>query len=455
MAVEWRVGTRYLVGVALVLALVGLVVLSRPVLPELVLASLVAFLVRPVIEFFRTRLRFPKAAAVAVTYVLVALALLIVPLVLLPHAINAVAFVLSIDMQSVIDGVLRWLIETLLAWKASGLHFFGLVLPLQGLVDPVLQALQNPGAALPTSFSTLTSALSSFLSFVSRGAAGVVGTIASSLLSLAFTLLASVYLSVDGPRMGRSVMEGIPEAYRPELVELFGRLRRVWDSFVRGQILLMVIIGSVVGVGAAVLGLPNALSLGLLAGFLELVPSLGPFLATIPAVLIALLQGSSHFTIDHGWFALIVLAFYVGVQSMENTFIVPRVLGDAVKVHPLVILAGVIVGAATVGVLGVFLAAPVIASLRDILGYLYRKVLNVEPFPPPSSASQEAVPPPWPSVSWRTRLARLFRPRRGEAVAAPRIVEGKGTPLQPARAVRRGTARGKTGKTKRKRASKR
>ena len=392
MAVEWRIGTRYLVGVALVLALIGLVVLSRPVLPELVLASLVAFLVRPIIEFFRSRLRFPKAAAVAVTYVLVALALLIVPLVLLPHAVNAVAFVLSIDLQSVIDGVLRWMIETLMAWKASGLHFFGLVLPLQGLVDPVLQALQNPGAAMPTSFSTLTSALSSFLSFVSRGAAGVVGTIASSLLSLAFTLLASVYLSVDGPRMGRSVMEGIPEAYRPELVELFGRLRRVWDSFVRGQILLMVIIGSVVGAGAAVLGLPNALSLGLLAGFLELVPSLGPFLATIPAVLIALLQGSSHFTIDHGWFALIVLAFYVGVQSMENTFIVPRVLGDAVKVHPLVILAGVIVGAATVGVLGVFLAAPVIASLRDILGYLYRKVLNVEPFPKPPPAPEEERP---------------------------------------------------------------
>jgi predicted PurR-regulated permease PerM len=147
-----------------------------------------------------------------------------------------------------------------------------------------------------------------------------------------------------------------------------------------------------VGVGAAVLGLPNALSLGLLAGFLELVPSLGPFLATIPAVLIALLQGSSHFAIGHGWFALIVLVFYVGVQSLENTFIVPRVLGDAVKVHPLVILAGVIVGAATVGVLGVFLAAPVIASLRDILGYLYRKVLNVEPFPEPLPAPEEEQP---------------------------------------------------------------
>lgn len=450
MAVEWRSGTRYGVGVALVLTLVGLLYLSRPVLPELVLASLVAFLVRPSIEFFRSRLRFPKAAAVAVTYVLVALALLIVPLVLLPHAINAVAFVLSIDLQSVIDNVLRWLIETLMAWKASGLHFFGLVLPLRGLVDPVLQALQNPGAALPTSFSSLTSALSSLLSFVSRGAAGVVGIIASSLLSLAFTLLASVYLSVDGPRMGRSVMEGIPEAYRPELVELFGRLRRVWDSFVRGQILLMVIIGSVVGVGAAVLGLPNALSLGLLAGFLELVPSLGPFLATVPAVLIALLQGSNHFGIANGWFALMVLAFYVGVQSLENTFIVPRVLGDAVKVHPLVILAGVVVGAATVGVLGVFLAAPVIASLREVLGYLYRKVLNEEPFPEPRSASSEERP----RQSLRIWVAQLRRRISPTPASAETKVVGPAPLAAAGNRVRR-VPRRKKAAAKTKRASKR
>ena len=411
MTVEWRTGTRYLVGVGLVVVVAGLVYISRPILPELVLASLVAFLVRPVIEFFRSRLRFPKAAAIAVTYVLVGFALLVVPLIFLPHAINAVTFVLSIDFQSVFDTVVRWLIDTLTVWKVNGLHFFGLVVPMQAAVDPVLQALQNPGAALPTSFSSLTSILSSLLTFVSRGAAGVVGTVAASLLSLAFTLLASLYLSVDGPKMARSLLDGIPEAYRPELVELFDRLRRVWDSFVRGQLLLMLIIGTVVGVGAAILGLPNALSLGLLAGFLELIPSLGPFLATVPAVLIALLQGSSHFALPNGWFALIVLAFYMGVQSLENTLIVPRVLGDAVKVHPLVILAGVLVGAATAGVLGVFLAAPVIASLREILGYLYRKVLNVDPFPVVPSGAMEEPSASGASGSWRERLPKFLRRR--------------------------------------------
>ena len=97
------------------------------------------------------------------------------------------------------------------------------------------------------------------------------------------------------------------------------------------------------------------------------------------------------------------------MQSLENTLIVPRVLGDAVKVHPLVILAGVLVGAATAGVLGVFLAAPVIASLREILGYLYRKVLNVEPFPVPSPAEVERGPTSIGRRSWRARLPKFLR----------------------------------------------
>jgi predicted PurR-regulated permease PerM len=429
MAVEWRTGTRYLVGVGLVLVLAGLLYISRPILPELVLASLVAFLVRPVIDFFRRRLRFPTAGAVALTYVLVGIGLLVVPLVFLPHIITAVNFLASIDLRSVIDNVMRWLIETLTVWQVSGLHILGFVIPMRDAVGPVLEALKNPGASLPTSFSSITTILSSLLSFVSRGAAGVVGTVAGSFLSLAFTLLASIYLSVDGPKMMRSVHDLVPEPYRPEVLELVDRLRRVWDAFVRGQLLLMVIIGTVVGVGAAILGLPNALSLGVLAGFLELVPSLGPFLATVPAVLIALLQGSNHFAIANGWFALIVLAFYVGVQSLENTFIVPRVLGDAVKVHPLVILAGVLVGAATAGVLGVFLAAPIIASLREVLGYLYRKVMNVEPFPP-----EEPPAPRTPPRPWRERLPGFLR-RRGYVREGTTLAGIEGQPMPPGPAV--------------------
>jgi predicted PurR-regulated permease PerM len=418
MTAEWKSGTRYLVGIGLVLVVGYLVYLSRPVLPELVVAALVAFLVRPVIDFLRVRLRMPKAAAVTVTYILVALALLILPLVFLPHIVNAVTFVIGIDYQTVVDNTVRWLVETLTLLKVNGLNIFGVGISLQGVVDPVLAALENPGSALPASFSSITEILSSLISLLSRSAAGVVGTVAASLLSLIFVLLASVYLSVDGPKMIRSLLDGVPESFRPEMVELLERLRRVWDAFLRGQLLLMVIIGTVVTIGAAILGLPNALSLGLLAGFLELVPNLGPLLATIPAVLIALLQGSSYLPISNSWFALIVLVFYVIVQNLENAFIVPRVLGDAVKVHPLIILAGVLVGAASAGVLGILLAAPVIASLREILLYLYRKVLNLDPFDPDEPPAPEVHPRP--SIrAWVAQLRQRMRPPAAEAVGVP------------------------------------
>ncbi|HET7011510.1 MAG TPA: AI-2E family transporter [Anaerolineales bacterium] len=454
MTNEWKTGTRYLVGAGLVLVVVWLLYLSRPVLPELVVAILLAFLVRPTINYFHLRLRMPKASAVAVTYFIAGLVLLIVPLVFLPHLVNAVGFLIGIDYQVVVDTVVRWLVDTLTAWKLSGLRFFGIVISVEAIVDPVLDALKNPGTALPGSLSSITSILSSLFSLLSRSAASVVGSVASSLLSLVFVLVASVYLSVDGPKMIRSVLDGLPESQRPEITELFHRLERLWDAFLRGQLLLMVIIGTAVALGTAALGLPNALSLGLLAGFLELVPNLGPLLAVIPAALIALLQGSTYLAIPNGWFALIVVAFYVTVQSLENTVIVPRVLGDAVKVHPLIILAGVLVGAATAGVLGVFLAAPIIASLREVLGYLYRKVLNVDPFP----ASLDALPaePGKARVSFaqwignlRRRLpfARRSEPPAEVAVLEPAVVEAPTLEADVARRRPGRTAR--TVKTKR------
>ena len=102
----------------------------------------------------------------------------------------------------------------------------------------------------------------------------------------------------------------------------------------------------------------------------------------IPAVIVALLQGSEHFAMNNFVFALIVIGFYVLVQSLENTLVVPRVMGESVQLHPLVIIIGVLVGASVWGIMGALLAAPVIASGREIVRYLYRRALGENPFPP-------------------------------------------------------------------------
>ena len=145
--------------------------------------------------------------------------------------------------------------------------------------------------------------------------------------------------------------------------------------------ILMIFIGFVVWLGLTILGLPGAFALGVIAGVLEIIPNLGPFLSAIPAVIVALLQGSSVLSVNNFVFALIIIGFYILVQMLENYLVVPKVLGEAVELHPLVVISGVLIGAAVWGILGALLATPLIASGREIVHYLYRKTLGEEPFP--------------------------------------------------------------------------
>ena len=104
-------------------------------------------------------------------------------------------------------------------------------------------------------------------------------------------------------------------------------------------------------------------------------------LATIPAVLFALLFGSAHLPIENWAFALIVIGFYILVQAIENQLLVPYILGDAVDLPPLIVIIGVLIGGSAFGLLGIFLATPVISTGREIFMYLYDKILESPPEP--------------------------------------------------------------------------
>jgi predicted PurR-regulated permease PerM len=144
----------------------------------------------------------------------------------------------------------------------------------------------------------------------------------------------------------------------------------------------MVVVGVIVWIGNVLLGTPQALFLGVLAGLLEVIPSLGPVLATIPAVILALLFGSGYIPVENWAFALMVIAFYVLVQVVENQLLVPYILGDAVDLPPLFVIIGVVIGGSAFGLLGVFLATPVISTGREVFVYLYDKILEPPPEPP-------------------------------------------------------------------------
>jgi predicted PurR-regulated permease PerM len=122
------------------------------------------------------------------------------------------------------------------------------------------------------------------------------------------------------------------------------------------------------------------LLIGILFGVLEVVPNFGPTIASIPTLLIAYFTGSTWLPVSNEVFVIIVLIASMALQQLENLFLVPRIMGYHLNLHPVVVLIGAIAGASLAGILGILLAAPMLATARVIGRYVYDKMLDLEPF---------------------------------------------------------------------------
>jgi HAD superfamily hydrolase (TIGR01509 family) len=197
------------------------------------------------------------------------------------------------------------------------------------------------------------------------------------------------YLMVDAEQIRPTLIELAPPSHRDEIAKLLQRINGTWNAFLRGQLLLSLTVGVLTGVTMSILGVRFAIALGIVSALLEIIPGLGPVLSAVPAVLLTLFQGAASLPLTHFWAAVVVAGAYVLIQQVENSILVPRILGASLELHPLVVIVGVLSGATIFGILGALLAAPTISTLRHVVGYIYRKLLDMEPFPePPSFAAR-------------------------------------------------------------------
>jgi predicted PurR-regulated permease PerM len=434
MGAKWNLTTRYIVGIGLFLFLLFVIYISESILPSLVIAALIAFLVKPVIDHLHQRFRIPRGIATVITYFITVIVIILTPLILIPPILSAANSILGYDYQSVGQDVISWFEGFLVGIKLSRTGFVAVDQYLDSIIDPLLSTIRESGPMVLPELPPAKEILDLLGSAVTSGvsiAISVVGAAVSVLISLAFILVFSVYMVNDTDRFYDAFIGIIPVSQQEEVKELLRRVSTTMTAWLRGEITLMLSVGALVWIGNLILGVPGAFFLGVIAGVFELIPTLGPFLALVPALLVALTQGSLHLGVNNLIFALIVLVFYGAVQQFENTFIVPRVMGRELKLHPLIVLVGVVVGAEAFGVLGALLAAPVIAMAQLILAYLYRKVLGEDPFPGGSEAGRR----PGRGIQESTRLvgtwASRFLPRRkpaeGGLDAAPEAERGVGT----------------------------
>ncbi len=154
------------------------------------------------------------------------------------------------------------------------------------------------------------------------------------------------------------------------LGQLARQIGRLWVAYIKGQLVYSLIMGLLTWVVGAAIGLRYALPLGMLAGILETVPGIGAILAAIPAAAVALWQGSSVIPVENWVFALIVAGAYIVLQQLGEFLIKPRVFGHELHLHPLVVLAAIIIGALVANVVGAYLAVPLLVTVREIVRYV-------------------------------------------------------------------------------------
>jgi len=365
MGSQWGSTTKRLVVVGLVILLVIALYLFRAIVPPVAIAGVLAYLLKPIVDLLQRRARLPRLLAVFLVFLALLALASIIPVAVVPYLVDQVARI-NLDLQQLVDDLVAILSRSFIV--------FGYRFNPQDIVGDARLALQD----LFRPFATQT--------------VSILFNVASSLLWTVSILVIAFYLVRDSDRL-RNFLDNIaPPGHAEELRRLREEINRVWSSFFRGQVLLGFVIGLTVWITMSAVGLPSAGLMGLIAGLLEVIPSLGPVLATIPAVIVALLRGSTYLPLSPFWFAVLVLIIYITIQQVENAYVVPRIMGRRLHLHPVIVFVGVLAGGILAGALGVFLAAPVIATARVVLKYVYAKLLDQAPFPQEDRERGELYP---------------------------------------------------------------
>jgi predicted PurR-regulated permease PerM len=198
---------------------------------------------------------------------------------------------------------------------------------------------------------------------VLSGLTGWFSNTISLLTNLALVLVAGIYMAYEPSLYTTNFVRLFPRPYRARIAEVLAQVYDILKRWLTARVIAMVVIGVLSVIGLTVIGIPLAFTLGVVAGLLSFIPSIGPILGAIPAVLVALTIGPSQ--------AVIVVLLYTAIQFVENYFITPFVERQTVSLFPALTMLAQILLALLLGWLGLFIAAPLVATSIVLVKSLY------------------------------------------------------------------------------------
>jgi predicted PurR-regulated permease PerM len=354
----WSRATRYLVLIIVLMGLAWLLFTIRALIGPLVMAALLAYILNPAVTLITTRTRLRHRLSVSLVYLLFLTMLMALLVIFVPVVINQ-ARRLSLELQSI-----RVQLEDTLASPVTFLDFDlpldGLLVELRGISSPLLK----PERVFKVLKATTT-----------------------NLAWVLVILVVPYYLLQDWERLKEWLIRLTPEAYQSDVRRLHEEIKSVWQAYLRGQLLLMLVVGILIGLSSAAVGLPGAVALGLLAGALDLIPSLGPTAAMVVAAIIAWFEGSAYLPLSNAWFTIVVVALYNLVQLVENIWLQPRIMERSLRLHRGLVFVAVVSALTLAGALVALIIVPLIGSAVVVGRYIRCRVMGSEPWPEPVDSS--------------------------------------------------------------------
>jgi len=378
---RWGAISKLVMTLTLVVVLGALLVRFKFVIGPVLMAFILAYLLLPLASLMSKKMPISWAMAVNLIYllfVLILLALLTwggVGLIgQVQNLINAVqnytnqlpVFIESLAHKVYVLGPFRFEFSTI-DWQTIGQQILSYVEPALGKVG------------------------------------GLVGSLASSAVSIlgwtAFVVVVSYFFLLEsGGFRTRIIQVDIP-GYAEDIRRLSQKLSRIWNAFLRGQIIIFFSKVIVYTLALSILGVHYAIGLALIAGFASFLPYIGPAINWIVLGLVTFFQGTNPFGLSPLAYMVVVIIIALVIDQIFDNLVAPRIMANTLKVHPAFVLIAAILTANLIGILGIIVAAPLLATVQLVGRYTMRKLLDKDPWLP----EEETLPPPE-SPKWLRKI---------------------------------------------------
>lgn len=339
-------------------------VIGLPIL----MAGIIYYLVNPLIDWLETK-KIPRVAAIFLIF-----------LIIIALIVWGVTILIPVIREQTMGLIKNWPIYwgTLVS-QADSLLKSDVLSQFQQQVNEITQNI----------VSSISQQLSNLVNTTVSGIGNVVGAVTNVFVALVTMPFILFYLLKDGKKLPYYFMKVVPTKLRSSTYKLLGQINNQISQYVRGQLVVAFFVALMFWIGFAIVGLEYAVTLGVMAGFLNLIPYLGSFLAMVPVLIIALVTSPAM---------LIKVLIVFGIEQMiEGRVIQPQILGSNLDIHPLTIITVLLTSGKLFGVTGVILGIPGYAVLKVIIEYIfswYKDVSglyegNFNPAPKPDAANKE------------------------------------------------------------------